>query len=1132
MCVLRGLSTISLFGINTSYSSWNVFSAPGTTGTQYSLYLGEVEEQLAQTVEIKDRFLVQARPLVNSLYKSIPADRALQLLNDGASQTSAVITSITEYLDSIASAPAGSMPQAASTHELTINDPAGNATTFDLTNYNNNIVTLNAGNNNDIIDLGGENNFITLTGGTGNDTINIDDSSANVFFVTGSTGTDTLNIAGDLVDYSFLDNGDGTLTMTNNSTGTEVTINNSFESINFGDGSTLAYNGTTVTINSVVEQSHLIIDKDNTTYNLTTASGNEVLELTGDLNILTVDMNAGDDNFIISGDQNNVTVDMGAGNDLLQIGGSNNTVSVQTYDKQDIIFVEAGNNNVITVDGGNYTDTVRLEGIDTDWILAGNTYTHNTTGTSVTISNVENVLFGQLTTDADGNASTFDLTAYLDTTEILHTGDMNDTVNLGGTNNNIELYLDSGDNIVNIDTTNYNNFIINGGTGTDTVNFAGNIGDYTFQNKLNGTLTVTDINSGAVTTLDSSVNNIKFADLSVLTFDEDGINIVSSNIDDTINVTGSDNNLIINTFNGNDTINVEGTNNTVSVSMANGDDNLYVAVGDNNNITVDGADGNDTLTLQGVAGDWTLTGVNPGQTYYENIYSGTKVTLQTSIENIVFDGSIVVYDNPGLSSTLDATGYNNSTILVNAGDGDDTINVDGTNNVATVDLVSGDNIVNVDDSAASAYTINGGSGTDLIYLSGNIADYSISSNLDDTIIVTNTLSGATITLDPNKIEEIHAADGLLPLEIVTINGTPGPDILDASTYNNSEIVVNALAGDDTVTVGGTDNVLTANLDDGDDVVNYDDSQINDVTVFGGAGNDTVSLTGNLPDYGFQDNGDGTMTMTNTISGATLTIDASLENINLADGTILAYDGTNLTINDALGNSNTVDTSSSSDLTLVINANNMNDTVNLGGSNNTITTNLDSGTNIVNVDDSNFNTFVVNGGTGADTVNMAGNFADYTLTDNLDGTLTFNNTTSGATTTIDAAIETVNFADAYAIAYDGANITLTGFTIGVDTTTISGTNTTFTAIDTDNGADVITIDGTNNTVNIATGLQDDSIFVMAGSNNTITLDGSSQTDTLTLEGSSGDWNLVGSTYTHNVTGTSVTISNIENVNFTI
>jgi hypothetical protein len=1243
-----------------SLSSWNISSLSTSASRTRQDRLQWRDQKLS--LPSLDSFAQSERPLLQGLYKSIPMERVEDLLDSGYDEVEALEKAVYDYVKNLPTMEEILQPNSEQDKNLIINDNSGFNSVLDYANLKNNTATINANAQDDTIYLGGDKNNVTLNLISGSNTINIDTSGSSTFVINSGTGSDQITLSADFKDYRFTDNSDGTYTIRDINSGTTVQVDNLVGGLNFADGTTMEIVAGTLTVNTTTEKQKIYIETDNTTYSMPVTGTNSYYEISGNNNTIDITATSGNETINLTGSGNTLNASMDAGNDIVSISGSNNIVNIDSVEKNDRVYVYAGNNNIINIQAGNYTDTVILEGTALDWNFDGiDTYTHATSGTTVTVDSVENIKFAEIITDTPDTTSVIDLTAYMDQSVIVNAGNMDDTINLGGAGNDVTVYLESGNNTVNINDGSYNNFIIKGGEGTDIVNLSGSLGDYTFQNNNNGTYTLTNTNNFATMTLDSSIEKLVLADESVITFDGTTFNIKGSTLADTLNIKGSDNTYEINMFNGDDNVSIAGTNNTVTLYLHNDNDSVYVAAGENNNITIDGAHGTDIITLQGSSRDWTLQGAGAGM-YYEHNETGTRVTLLTGIESVTFENGPIIFDQETTNSALDTTGYNNTHVHIDAGvgndviyvggtgnettvnlvdgynrlyiddttastyeitggagqdnifltgnyldytftqnpddtttitntisgatitydkyfvetinfadvsydtmtedltasgtynddvitvsgltgenltvnsyAGNDVINLGGTGNTTTVNLTSGYNTVNIDDSTQSDYVINGGTGTDVINLTGNISDYSVVDNGNGTVTITNNTSLATITLSPDSIEKIAAADGniTMPGAPILIEGTSGDDVIDATGYNGANIEVVAYEGNDTINLNGTGNTTEVHLIAGDNTVNIDDSTASNYTINGGSGEDSIYLTGNMANYNVSNNADGTVTLTNTLSSATITLSPSaVEHVYAFDGEMILAQPA-ITIN-GTPNEDTLEVVGYNNTTITVNPDASNDVINIQGTNNNVTVNLTEGTNTVNIDDTAMNTFVVNGGTDIDIVNLSGNMPDYTFTDNGNGTLTLNNTLSGATTTIDTSVDIINFADGASFEFDGTTLNfLDGY--GNDTTMdLSGYNNTSIRFQGINGDDTVSFGGTGNDVlaSFSSGTNIINIDDTTASNYSI--NGGSGLDTVFVTGNVADYSLVTNpdssfTITNDLTGAVLTITGVERVN---
>ncbi|MGD9580270.1 MAG: beta strand repeat-containing protein, partial [Vampirovibrionia bacterium] len=897
---------------------------------------------------------------------------------------------------------------------MIITDTAGNDSNIDLTSYNVSSFIVNAGDNNDVINLGGEGNDFVVNLDSGDNTVNIDDSIFSDYDINGGTGIDTVNLSGTFSDYSIVDYHDGTYILNNTLTGARITLDTSIENVVFSDGLQFSYDGEV--------------------YTLTDSSGNDAnIDLSG---------------FYLS----TFVVNTGDGNDTVELGGSSNDVTVNLNSGDNVVNIDGLAQGTYVINGGTGVDTINIDGNFDSYSLIDNgdgTYTlsNNAFPSSITVDTyVDSIVFdngSQLSfngdtfiyTDASLNSMNLDTTDYSNVNLVINAGDNSDLIDLGGSDNNITVNLDSGSNIVNVDGAADNNFIINGGTGDDTVNLMGSIEDYRFSVD-DGILTIDSAMAAiqSTVTIDNNVDNVIFSDGSMLTFDGTTVNLtdVSGNSLDMSLVSYRDTSITIDAQDGDDYIDLGGVGNNISVDLGSGNDKVNIDDSLSNTFNIVGNDGTDSIVLAGNFSDYTISTDPFGLVVLSNNVSGATTTIDSTVENIYFgddialsyDGEVLTYtDFVGSSSTIDFTDFNVSNLSINSGDGNDVIDIGGEGNEISVNLDSGDNIVNVDDSLFNTIKINGGIGDDTVNMSGSFSDYEIVTNPDGTYYLSNSTSGSIISFD-SSVDTVSFSDGLslsFDGDTFVLADSTSSNSIDLSDYDHINMTINTTEGDDEITLGGSLSTFTVNLTTGDNTVYVDDTEGSDFTINGGVtvagvdGSDTVYLSGNFADYSLLASG-STLSFSNNISESTVTIDNNVDSVVFADGSVMQYISAiepgafTAVFTDALGNQSTIDLSSYSDSSFIINASDMNDTVVLGGTNNDVTVNLDSGDNIVNVDTSSINNFDINGGTGDDTVSISSSIEDYIIVNNGDNTLTLVDTTSEATVTIDNNIENINFTD--------------------------------------------------------------------------------------------------------------------------
>jgi Ca2+-binding RTX toxin-like protein len=163
------------------------------------------------------------RPILNGLYKSIPAERAEQLLGYGVNMEEAVNTAIQEYLEMLPDDEKQLTLKAQvdgydDTEIVIDGTPAGD--NIDVSMYNNSTIIVNALAGNDTVIVGGSNNNVTVNLDDGNDLVQIDGTNYNEVFVDGGAGNDRLRLSGVEADWNF----DEIDTYTHNTSGAIVTV--------------------------------------------------------------------------------------------------------------------------------------------------------------------------------------------------------------------------------------------------------------------------------------------------------------------------------------------------------------------------------------------------------------------------------------------------------------------------------------------------------------------------------------------------------------------------------------------------------------------------------------------------------------------------------------------------------------------------------------------------------------------------------------------------------------------------------------------------------------------------------------------------------------------------------------------
>lgn len=350
-----------------------------------------------------------------------------------------------------------------------------------------------------------------------------------------------------------------------------------------------------------------------------------------------------------------------------------------------------------------------------------------------------------------------------------------------------------------------------GGTGNDRAVFSGARADYTITWLDDTHILVSDtrVDGDGSDTLALDIELIRFSDgvfnlTEILPSRE--IVIVGTAEADTL--TGTDTAETFRALEGDDVIRAMG-----------GDDTIFAELGSD---WVYGGDGNDTLVLSGNRSDYVVTFVD-GALVLGDLREGQPDGWETvyEIESFRFlDGTLDLW-----SMTRD---FDNTIIGTEGAD-----MIDPGAGLDSIDARGGDDTILI---GTGGERVHGGDGIDTAVFSGSRADYDIyqfagpAPNFEtDPVIIGVYGRGNDQWMDAADVEMYQFADGLFTLEELTrhldntFTGTEGADLLDLG------------AGDDRAfALGGDDTILT-----GPGFERID----------GGAGTDTVVLSGNRADYG-------------------------------------------------------------------------------------------------------------------------------------------------------------------------------------------------------------------------------------------------------------------------------------------
>ena len=898
-------------------------------------------------------------------------------------------------------------------------------------------VTLSAG----FTDAGA----VTVTGSSAADSITDTTAATNVNFQ-GGAGNDTLNVGAAWDGYDVFDGGDGTDTLV---------ITENFAPTNSGptSGSTIVAGLSNVErIKLDVDAKAITLDKaisanyfdftnaDAQTLNLNDGyTGDTTVKITGDADStdkivntagvgLTVIGNVED----FDGDEGGkTTITGGAGVDTLSMnnttdgaaaelnGGADNITGIDA-----IVINDVTSGADLTLTTGDYTHTKgglpASTSVDASSLDAGEVLTFTATGANTAF----NVTAGGASDSLTGGnyADTLTAGAGNDTivgtagSNVLDGGAGNDSITLGSGAENIT--GGAGNDTFVTGTALKLTDTIDGGDGTDTLTIGGNIG--TLGASIFGSVSNIEViapAAGEDITADGALGGAQTFNLT-----NNGNNLLTLNAgwtgDTTVLITGDATNADEIVNNANVNLTVKGNANDFDAATV-----------------VTGGSGTDTLLITADGGTATLDGV----TKVETVTVVDAVTAGTDLE-IVPDATAQTY-----SVTYDGSELDGSTTL------DETLTFTGTASALAANVIGGGGADSLYGGSAND-TIDGGGGADSI--NGNLGvDHLSGGAANDTFLV-ETKADFTGALGSDTIDGGAGTDtvtwtgalNMTATELATVSNTEiwsvaaGSDftISDAVLANNPGVTF-SYAGSGTLS-GGEDTagaaLMTSAINftstatgdmkligsSGDDGFTFTDSLLTNAdTIDGNAGTDTIYLdntNGNALDVAgdavvarFDSDvtgieqitvvdtaadyaGDITITIDSGYTGTSLTIDASMLDVDPtsgATGEILTLDNNDnvaVTVTSGAGRDVIADEGGSS----TINTGAGNDSITAGAGNDTI-----SGGSGVDTINSGAGTDSIDAGAGNDVINVT-TYGDFK--------------TSGGVVTVDggAGTDTIRFDD--------------------------------------------------------------------------------------------------------------------------
>jgi Ca2+-binding RTX toxin-like protein len=666
--------------------------------------------------------------------------------------------------------------------------------------YGNDLISGDAGNDSLFGGFGND----TLTGGAGNDFLIGGLSSqggGNTEVVIGDeidNGTDTVRESG---DFNFFLTNDRLIgnNVDNKSPGSGTDTLSEIERAELtGGASANLIDASAFTLGSVI---------------LSGQAGNDTLKggtrndtLIGGDGFDTLIGGDGSDTYIVTDANDTVIENTNAGVDIVQSAGSftlGANLENLTLTASGIGTGNELNNNII---GSNGNDTLDA-GVDGNDTLSGGLGNDTYIVTGFTDTVIENANAGvDLVIVQSGASGSFTLGANLENLTLTGSGT--------GTGNELN------NNIIGSN----GNDTLDGVTGADTL--SGGLGNDTYM--VTGTGDTVIENSGAgVDLVKSSTSFILGANLENLTLTGSGGTGTGNELDN--NIIGS---------NG---------NNTLDAGVSGFD-------------TLSGGLGNDTYIVTGTS-DTVIENANAG---VDLVKSATSFTLGANLENLTLTGSGTATGN-SLNNTINGSNGNDS---LTGGAGNDTLNgglgVDtviesgsgftlinnkltgnGTDTLSSIEkaiLTGGNNNDYLDarDFTLGSVTLNGGSGNDFVIgstgsdsllgsngddvLSGNAGNDFIDGGAGNDFLIEDVSGISTLT---NGSLTGNGTDTLSGIDEVSLHGSSGNDILDASGFSNGSVFLDGgLFGQDTL-IGGTRN---------DFIYGGDDANF----LYGQAGNDYLS----------------------------------------------------------------------------------------------------------------------------------------------------------------------------------------------------------------------------------------------------------------------------------------------------
>jgi hypothetical protein len=281
-------------------------------------------------------------------------------------------------------------------------------------------------------------------------------------------------------------------------------------------------------------------------------------------------------------------------------------------------------------------------------------------------------------------------------------------------------------------------------------------------------------------------------------------------------IVGAAGNDVINSGDGDDT--VFGGAGKDALNGGAGNDSLSGQGGTGDSLTggagddfLDGGAGND-LIMETVTGNLTLTNTTMVGLGNDTVVGLERANLQGGGAANVIDAS--AFFTPGLTSVSLYGGGGNDELI--GSPGNDVLSGQGGN-----DTVLGGGGADRVFGGSGADRLNGQDGNDMVFGQGGSGDWLTGGAGDDLLnggsgVDRLVESGAVGFVLTNSSLDGNGSDTLLAIESASLSGGAGDDVIDASAFSLSFVIVSGGAGNDTLIGGDTLNILNGR--DGDDTL--------------------------------------------------------------------------------------------------------------------------------------------------------------------------------------------------------------------------------------------------------------------------------------------------------------------------